>query len=141
MKCVELTFNGKQLSIAGGKQVRSIDHRLYFFPPTATGSFTVAGYADGEPDGLDRLFWTHGDLRVGDELLVRVVEADKPDAGSLTPDWHETPHPETEGRPTCTFCGKTNEQPQFFMTAKTGAICGECVERAAKFMNTLGAGR
>jgi len=137
MRCIEFTLNGVRRAIAGGEHVHSIDSRLYFFPPTGKGSFTVAGYVTSAASLRDRIYWTDGDLKVGDELHVRVIDSDAADPAASSPEFGESLTPRGSQQ-ICLFCGKSNNEPIFFMTAKNGAaICGGCIAQAGETMKTL----
>jgi len=136
MQCVEFTLNGVRVAVAGGAGTRSIENRIYFFPPSGRGSFSVAGYADPNPSLSQRIFWAGGDLRLGDVLRVRVVESEEADSGEIQTQWGESFSPDGSNQ-TCLFCGKAKDEAAFFMVAKAGAICGECITSAAEDMKRL----
>jgi hypothetical protein len=136
MQCLEFSFNGQRIAVAGGESTRSIEARVHFFPPHGRGSFTVSGYADPGPSLSEQVSWTDGELKLGDELHVRVVESNAADRGEVLAQWGESAsHGSLEQ--TCLFCGKRKSEAQYFMVAKAGAICGECISGASEAMKSL----
>jgi hypothetical protein len=133
MQCLEFTLNGRRVAVAGGKRTRSIESRLHFFPAKGLGSFTVAGYVDPNPSLSEHVFWAHGELKLGDELQVRVLDSNTPDTGEVLDQWGEGFA--SEGlEQTCLFCSKPRSEATYFMVAKAGAICGECIAVASEAM-------
>jgi hypothetical protein len=140
---VELTVNGKRSVVAGGLAIRSIDSRLFFFPPTGKGSIGIAGYSNSGSNPPERLYWTGADLQLGDEIRLRIVESDAADAGAKVDDLPEEAHTPEEPldadvEKSCLFCQKTNREPDFFMSSNAGSICGECIRRGVEFMEAIG---
>jgi len=65
----------------------------------------VAGYADPHSTLSQRIFWADGDLKLGDEVVVRVVESESADSGEVQNEWGEDVSLEFSLQ-TCLFCGK-----------------------------------
>ena len=136
MQCLEFLLNGKRLVMAGGLHARSVDSRFYYFPRTGRGSFTVAGYADPLSTLSQRIFWADGELKPGDEVVIKVVESESADSGEVKNEWGADVSPEFSSQ-TCLFCGKEKTQVRHLIVANAGAICDGCVTSAAEGIEFL----
>jgi len=81
MRCIEITKNGQRLAIAGSEFAPLLDAGCHFDTVLGVGKFHVAGLLKPEPDKSELAIWADGDLKVGDELILRVVESASPDSG------------------------------------------------------------
>jgi hypothetical protein len=85
---------------------------------------------------LSAYFWTHGDLKPGNELRVRVVKSDSADSGEAQNQCAENRAPDAP-KQTCLSCDKARDDKTFLMVSRAGAICGKCVDRAKEFRDAL----
>jgi hypothetical protein len=136
MRCLEFLLNGKRLVMAGGPRTRSVDSLFYYFPRNGRGSFTVAGYADPLSTLSQRIFWADGDLKLGDEVVIKVVESENADSGQVKNEWGAEVSPEFSSQ-TCLFCGKEKTQVRHLIVGNAGAICDGCVTSAADGIDLL----
>ena len=83
-------------------------------------SLHVGGLTSPENDSGEFLTWLKQEIRVGDEVSVRVVEAIDADE----PFERELNDPELH----CSFCGKSESKVSGIIDAERVCICTECVE-------------
>jgi hypothetical protein len=79
------------------------------------------------------LEWANIDGLDVKQLEVRIL-------ASTTVDEPQTRRPAQPARGACAYCGKKEREVRFFMFARRGNVCGECIAKFAEDMNRLGGG-
>lgn len=140
MKCFEITINGERVCTAGVgddgvlTSVVALVKRKGASPETAdvqtNGSsesldLRVAGLANRETGVTQQLEWVNRDLDIGDEVVIRNIQAsicDEPDSKKLS--YVE-----------CSFCGKKQAEVAKLIAGPAVFICkvcvGDCVDALA----------
>ena len=137
MKCFEVTINGQKVCTAGigDDGVLTSILSLVAKPQTASeltpesGHETpseslhlrVSGLASSTVGVDEAVEWLHRDLEVGDEIVIRIIEA--PDCDDPTSKEVRTRKEVIE----CCFCGKKQAEAKTLIAGPAVYICDECV--------------
>jgi hypothetical protein len=87
--------------------------------PVKSVSLDVGGLTIPENDAGEFVNWSRRDLKIGDEVRFRIVEAvaaDEPAERNVSP-----------SEPVCSFCGKSASKVLKIIKAQQVNICNECV--------------
>jgi ClpX C4-type zinc finger len=124
MKCFEITINGEKVCTAGVGEDGVLNSSLSFIKrndgetqQSESLDLRVGGVANVEPGVMEHLEWLHRDLNVGDEVVIRIIEAsmcDKPNDKEVT-------------YLACSFCGKKQSEVSKLIAGPSVFICNECV--------------
>ena len=124
MKCFEITINGEKVCTAGVGDDGVLNGIVSFIkrndgetPQSESLYVTVSGIANLEPGVMENLGWLHRDLDVGDEVLIRIIEAstcDKPNDKEVT-------------YLACSFCGKKQSEVSKLIAGPSVFICNDCI--------------
>jgi len=134
VKCFEVTINGKKVCTAGIGDDGVLTSILSLVAKSQTGSRLTSEIEKGDPfeslnlrvsgiatpkDGVNEMVeWLHRDLVVGDEIVVKIIDAsdcDEPTSKEVT---------NTE----CSFCGKKQQEAKKLIAGPAVFICDECVQ-------------
>jgi ClpX C4-type zinc finger len=139
MKCFEVTINGQKVCTAGIGDDGVLTSILSLVAKTQTASelspesgnetpseslnLRVGGLASSTVGVNEAVEWLHRDLEVGDEIVIRIIEA--PDCDDPT---------SKEGRTSkeasyieCCFCGKKQAEAKTLIAGPAVYVCHECV--------------
>ena len=131
MKCFEVTINGEKVCTAGvgddGVLVSTVQFVKRNNPDETADSqdneisetlnIRVGGIANREADEIQHLEWLQRDLRVGDEIIIRIIEASSCD----DPTGKEVSYLE------CSFCGSKQAEVSKLIAGPAVFICNKCV--------------
>jgi len=133
MKCFEVTINGQKVCTAGIGDDGVLTSILSLVAKTQTASELTPGSGNESPSeslnlrvsGLatsavgvnEAVEWLHRDLEVGDEIVIRIIEA--PDCDEPTS--KEVSYVE------CSFCGKKQAEAKTLIAGPAVYVCDECV--------------
>jgi hypothetical protein len=148
MLCFEVWKNDEKLTVAGLRESGVVSFELTWVGK-GPGASALAAAADGDISGLDwrvggidssdptgdtNVEWVENpDLKLGDEVRVRLISADRADAPSRR-EQHKPPS-RIEGETRfiqCSFCGQTRQtQPKRWLDAGVAGaevfICTRCL--------------
>ena len=131
MKCFEVTINGEKVCTAGvgddGVLVSTVQFVKRSNPDETADSqnnevsetlnIRVGGIANRDAGEMQHLEWLQRDLSVGDEIVIRIIEASSCD----DPAGKEVSYLE------CSFCGKKQAEVSKLIAGPAVFICDECV--------------
>ena len=128
MKCFEIRINGDKVCTAGVGDSGVLNSFVSFMTrkeqdetPNDVGSenlfITVTGIANLEDNASDHLEWLHRDLNVGDEIVIKIIEASTCD----------DPSSSEVSYLACSFCGKRQEEVAKLVAGPRVFICDECI--------------
>lgn len=126
MKCFEITINGEKVCTAGVGDDGVLNSIVSFVKRNEESEHTnhsdsldlrVAGLANRELGVTEHLEWVNQDLAVGDEIVIRIIEASTCDE----PQSKETTYLE------CSFCSKKQADVVKLIAGPAVYICDECV--------------
>ena len=129
MICFEVWLNGKKIKTIGHKDALILNADIMFHRENKEQYLNLfSSVWRKEVEGKD-LFWSTPNLSLGDEVIIKIVETDKPDF----PD-HEhmegvkLPPPWGGDKNRCSFCGKTEDGVELLFDGLEAKICNECIE-------------
>lgn len=131
MKCFEVTINGEKVCTAGVGDDGVLTSIVSFVKSSRAADETresqdnysenldlrVGGLTNREFGLTEHLEWLHQDLAVGDEVVIRIIEAsvcDEPKNKEVT-------------YLQCSFCGKNQAEVVKLIAGPAVYICDECV--------------
>lgn len=124
MKCFEVTINGQKVCTAGIGDYGVLNSVLSFVvgkessdPTTPSQSLELAvfGVSTSTVGVSENLEWLRRrDLMVGDEIVIRIIEASECDQPAST-------------YIDCSFCGKNQAEAKTLIAGPAVYICDECV--------------
>ena len=132
MKCFEVTINGDRVCTAGVGDDGVLISSVSFVRKTGASEesgesqnndyserldLRVGGLANHEGGITEQLEWLNHALAVGDEIVIRIIQAavcDEPKSREVT--YIE-----------CSFCNKKQAEVVKLIAGPTGYICNECV--------------
>jgi hypothetical protein len=132
MKCFEVTINGKRVCTAGIGDDGVLTGILSFVKrkDSPEGTADAEGIQDSEslelrvgglenraPGVSEHLKWLNQNLAVGDEIVIRIIEASQCDE----------PISREEKRIQCSFCKKKQYEVVKLIAGPAVYICNECV--------------
>lgn len=126
MICFEVQVNGVKICTAGTGEFGVLTSGLAWVnnrqEPSVEDSvnrvsLNVGGLTIPENDSGEFVTWVRQDLKVGDEVRMRVVEAIVADE----------PVERQDREPHCSFCGKVASKVSKIIEAQHVKICNECV--------------
>ena len=125
MKCFEVTINGQKVCTAGIGDYGVLNSVLSFIgskessdqTPSESLELTISGVATSTVGATDAVEWLQRDLVVGDEILIRIIEASECDQ----PASKEVTYVD------CSFCGKKQAEAKTLIAGPAVYICDECV--------------
>lgn len=126
MKCFEVTINGKKVCTAGIGDYGVLNTILSFVggkessdqTPSERLELTVFGVATSTVGASEHLEWLRRDLLVGDEIVIRIIEASECDQ----PASKEVTYVD------CSFCGKKQAEAKTLIAGPAVYVCDECVQ-------------
>jgi hypothetical protein len=130
MKCFEITINGEKVCTASVGDDGVLASTVTFVRRNNASAETVdaqsnsysldlrvGGLANREPGVTEQLEWLNQALAVGDEVVIRIIEASSCD----DPKSKEVTYVE------CSFCGKRQADVAKLIAGPAVYICSECV--------------
>jgi hypothetical protein len=126
MICLEVQVNGGPRVLAGAASAERITASVGVYPGIPASWVRVTGevYIDDEP--IADANWLKSPLKVGDTLVLRVVDSDNPTPPSLSRT--DPSAAASDSVPlVCAFCGKVPEQVQKMVASSKAVICDECI--------------
>lgn len=131
MKCFEITINGEKVCTAGVGDDGVLNSIVSFVrrnnQDETAGSQTnevyesldirVGGIANRDAGEMHNLEWLQRDLNVGDEIVIKIIEASSCD----DPPGKEVSYMD------CSFCGKKQAEVSKLIAGPAVFICNECV--------------
>jgi ClpX C4-type zinc finger len=133
MKCFEITINGETVCTAGVGDDGVLNSVMSFAKradaetqPSESLDLRVSGVANVEPGVMEHLEWLHRDLNVGDEVLIRIIEASTCDK----------PNDKEVSYLACSFCGKKQSEVSKLIAGPSVFICNECVGDSDEALST-----
>ena len=129
MKCFEIRINGEKVCTAGVGDSGVLNSFVSFMTrkeqdetPNDSGAenlfITVSGIANLEEDASNHLEWLHQDLNVGDEIVIKIIEASSCDE----------PNSSEVSYLACSFCGKGQAEVVQLVAGPRVFICNECIQ-------------
>jgi hypothetical protein len=136
MRCFEITKNGQCLAVAGSEAAPILDAGCHFDTVLGVGRFHVAGLLKPKQDTSELVIWADGDLKVGDELILRVVESEAPDRGRTDAVYGKGAAPD-DAKLSCSFCGKSKAEAKHLVAGPAVCICDDCVRESQDIISKL----
>ena len=126
MKCFEVTINGRKVCTAGIGDYGVLNTVLSFVggkessdqTPSESLELRVGGVATSTVGATEAVEWLQRDLAVGDEIVIRIIEASECDQ----PESKEVTYID------CSFCGKKQAEAKTLIAGPAVYVCDECVQ-------------
>lgn len=126
MKCFEVTINGRKVCTAGIGDYGVLNTVLSFVggkessdqTPSESLELRVGGVATSTVGATEAVEWLQRDLAVGDEIVIRIIEASECDQ----PESKEVTYID------CSFCGKKQAEAKKLIAGPAVYVCDECVQ-------------
>src|SRR5262245_2957364 len=134
MRCIEITKNGQRLAIAGSDVAPVLDAGCHFDTVLGTGNFHVAGLLKPKPDKSELSIWAEGELKVGDELVLRVVESTHPDSGRTDAVFGKGAAPD-DAKLSCSFCLRPKAEAKHLVAGPGVCICDKCLRESQALLS------
>ena len=127
MFCYEISINGEKKNCIGHEDMESIHASVYYnilgSQPHMTNSIDVRI----SEDCVQSLRWKYDQLKVGDEVSIRLIDCDNPDAPDETVSFGTLLHDTGKKEIFCSFCGRSEDESEVIFSDKGANICGVCV--------------
>jgi hypothetical protein len=140
MQCFDVSINGKHVCRAGTPHGHNLSVDVlwsdHWQMPFVTVSGNLGAYGEGE-----RLEWGTQQLKVGDEVIVRVTEAEVADEPlkrqklDYSEEIKRRLSEDAELPPYCSFCGKALDEVGAMISGPKVFICDECVRVCVNIWN------
>ena len=130
MKCCEITKNGARALVVGHIALRRIAGSLVL-NADAAGVFSFDGEIASGSMAMETVRWGEVGVQFGDEIKIRIVDFDSPDAPQHTGTFGRVVKEETTEE-FCSFCGRGQEAK--LVRGAAANICDECVVLAAEIV-------
>ena len=79
MLCFEISINGQLVCVAGNPNERRLSVDVYRNRNDTASNIFVAGDSYNDNDWSERFIWGNQRLNVGDQVVIKVVESERPD--------------------------------------------------------------
>ena len=141
MKCFEVIINGKKVCTAGiedngvltailsftrRKNSSELNAETQQLNYSESLDLSVGGLANRGPKMNEHIEWLNQNLAVGDEILIRIIEAPECDE----PNTKEVSYLE------CSFCKKKQAEVVKLIAGPAVFVCNECVDDCTAALNT-----
>ena len=124
MLCLSVEVNGEVSVVAGNVAAETIAASIDLYPSVGESWLRVSGDVVKDGPSTDAK-WLGQPLKLGDAVVVRLVESDAPAAPTLT-----TSNPSVAANgveQVCSFCGKNPQEVRKMYAGIKAMICNECV--------------
>jgi hypothetical protein len=132
MLCLSVEVNGELSVVAGNTAAETIAASIDLYPSVGESWLRVSGDVVKDDLPSTDAKWLGQPLKLGDAVVIRLVESDAPAAPTLT-----TSNPNADAADgvelVCSFCGKSHREVRKMYAGIKAMICNECVG----FMNQM----
>jgi hypothetical protein len=136
MLCFEVWINGKKDRVVGFESAEEYSVCLTACPEHLPDSVSLemSGYAPSPEVCLDELRWGGSELRLGDEVLIKIVNQEDADTPIRTK-YGEGQIGDADKAMICSNCGKSHLEVERMIQAERITLCGDCSKRIAEFVS------
>jgi len=135
MLCFEVWINGKKERVVGFESAEEYSVCLTAFPNLSDSvSLEMSGYASSPEVYQDELRWSGSELRLGDEILIKIVNREAGDTPIRTRHG-EGEIGDADRAMICSNCGKSHLEVERMIQAERITLCGECCKSIAEFVS------
>lgn len=128
MLCYELSINGKRVCLVGHEKMEHIQSSVYYSTRMPNPHLSMSAKVQVSDVLAQDARWQSRPLKVGDEVCIRVVEADQPDPPQKLVSFGAKLDPTTGDEELfCSFCGASQQDVELIRGA-AGNACHECVK-------------
>lgn len=135
MLCFEVWINGKKERVVGCGSAEEYSVSLTAYPEHSSDSVSLemSGYAPSREVCLDELRWGGSELRLGDEILIKIVKTEDADTPVRTRHG-EGQIGDAHQAMICSNCGKSHLEVEHMIRADRITLCGGCSKTIAEFV-------
>lgn len=134
MLCLELWINGERKCRAGAHGADFLQASVQLLPLDKEAGVEIVGNLPAEGRFEDFLAWETFGLSVGDEIVLRMVEADDADPATVAQHGAGVVEEPRSG-PICLLCGKSFTETESVIRGKKGFLCAECIRSASESLS------
>ena len=135
MLCFEVWINGKKERVVGFGSAEEYSVCLTAFPDLSDlVLLEMSGYAPSAEVCLDELRWGGSELRLGDEVLIKIVKQEDADTPTRTR-YGEGQIGDADKAMICSNCGKSHLEVERMIQAERITLCGDCSKSIAEFVS------
>ncbi len=136
MLCFEVWINGKKERVVGFGSVEEYSVYLTAYPELLSDSvlLEMSGYAPSREVCLDELRWCGSQLRLGDEVLIKIVNQEDADTPIRARDG-EGQIGYADKAMIFSNCGKSHLEVERMIQAERITLCGDCSKTIAEFVS------
>jgi ClpX C4-type zinc finger len=135
MLCFEVQLNGKKKLLAGYENVSELG--LSIETLEEEGFLEVNAGIWNETSPAEYLFWDSFDLKIGDEVTIKLLDSNNPDPPTRISQDPEVPEnaktPRTQRQMLCSSCKKSFRDVDNIIKMPGVILCNECIELIKDF--------
>jgi hypothetical protein len=126
MLCLSVEINGEVTTVAGAVSAETVTASVEIFPSVGESWLRVSGDVVSDDVPCADAQWLGQALKVGDVVVVRLVQSDAPVAPTLTRS--DANVSGADGlQLVCSFCGKSQAQVKKLYAGTKAMICNDCL--------------
>jgi hypothetical protein len=126
LNTLEVWINGTLTCRAGEPSADYISAHVMLLPQSGEAVVDVTGSRPTTEQYHDFTAWGNFSCSVGDEIVIRVVDATEADSPSLAKHGEGSEVTEQVNGPICLFCGTSYIHTTSMFRGKRGFCCAEC---------------
>lgn len=136
MLCLKIHLNGRPIAVMGAKKAESLQLTVMANPEAPGAAYLLThGSVNDAPGYKTTRHWIEPcPLRVGETVLVEVVDVENPDAGTVTAEYGRKVIGE-HSELFCSWCGKSEHSVKKLVAGPGVGICDECVKLIQEIVN------
>ena len=130
MICFEVRINGIQKYIVGSDEAEEFTACVYAAPKLKPPhvAIDISGFIANVKEHPHELRWDDINLKVGDEINVKIIESDIPDKPKKTLYEHGVDNSDEQAHSMlCSCCGKSQSETNRILRSSNVTLCEECV--------------
>ena len=134
MLCFEIQLNGKKKLLAGYKDVSELGLSIETLDKEAFLEVNAGIYKEGSPP--DYIFWDGVGFKTGDEIIIKLLDSNKPDPPTLiSQEPANEEEPRTQRQMLCSSCKKSFRDVDKIIKMPGVILCNECIDSINDFMS------
>ncbi len=128
MLCYETQINGKKACLAGHEKMEGIQFSIYYGTRMPHPHLSIIARVRTSDSLAQDAQWEPPHLKLGDEVLVRLIDCDNPDPPSKYVSFGSKLHPMEEAELFCSFCGRSQNEVKKLIRGAAANACDECIK-------------
>ncbi len=132
MLCFEVWLNGKKKLLAGYKDVSELGLSIETLEKEAFLEVTAGIWKTNSPP--DYLFWDGVDFKIGDEIIIKLLDSNKPDPPTrISQDPEDAEEPKSRREMLCSSCKKSFRDAKKMIKMPGVILCNKCIDLIKDF--------